>query len=163
MAAGGAEGRGTTTADGVVAVRLRGVPTELFVRLNLHIDELLRELEIIEMGEAAGAADGAGELHQVAHALLDRYAHQRESAWQQAELAAGRRDQRLDLELVLPREAADAADELATLFERADDLSRQDRLLTVAAPADVASLRRWIAGEIGAQLRHGAAPAPCPL
>ncbi|HEX2064786.1 MAG TPA: hypothetical protein VHE80_10240 [Acidimicrobiales bacterium] len=152
-----------TTAEGLHPVRLAGVPTDLFVTLQMHIDELLRELEIIEMGEAAGSSAIEPRLRHIMRDLLDLYVEERQAVRAQAEQAAALGSQRVDMEVALPEEAVAHGEELLRLFEQADELSRQGLLLTVPSTDDLAAFRRWILAEVSAQIRTKASPTPCPL
>ncbi len=155
-------GRLSTTAEGLYQVRLVGVPVQLFVRLQLHIDELLRELEIIEMGQAGGTSQGDARLRALVRELLGLYVEERQAVRAQAEQAAAIGARRVDMEVALPPEAVGHGEELLRLFEEADELSRQGLLLTVPADEELAAFRRWIMAEVSAQVRGNAAPTPCP-
>lgn len=146
----------------MTAVRLLDIPSTDFVRLHLHVDDLMRELEIIDVGHRAGVSRAPAELRDLLRRLLVHYAEAREAAWAQAEAAATDGHDALDMELVLPVEAADAAAELAELFEHADELSRAGTLLTMPTPPELLRLRRWTVAELGRQLQEGAAPSPYP-
>lgn len=152
-----------STAESLHPVRLAGVPTELFVTLQMHIDELLRELEIIEMGEAAGSSQAEPRLRRIMRELLDLYVEERQAVRAQAEQATALGSPRVDMEVALPEEAVAHGEELLRLFEQADELARQGLLLTVPATEDLAAFRRWILAEVSAQIRSKAAPTPCPL
>jgi hypothetical protein len=150
------------SGDGRV-VRIVGLPTEAFVRAQLHVDELLHELELLQAGADAGVASPPAGLRALMDEILADYAESRRTAWEQTELAREAGRDRFDLELTLPPEAAAATRRLVELLEQADDLCRARQLLTLAAPPEVADLRRWLAGEVASQLQRGAAPSPCPL
>jgi hypothetical protein len=134
----------------------------MFVALHLHTDDLLRELEIMDLGHHSGAATVPPELHEVIRDTLNRYRDSRESAWQQAEAARRGGLEHLDIELRLPVEAADAAEEVAALFERTNDLARDGVLLTVPLEPELLVLRRWMTAELVRQLRDGSNPSPWP-
>lgn len=146
----------------MTSVRLLDIPAVEFVRLHLHVDDLMRELEIIDVGHRAGVAAAPIELRDLMRRLLLHYAEAREAAWAQAEAAAADGRAALDMELLLPVEAADAAVELAELFDRADALSRAGVLLTMPTPPELVRLRRWTVDELCRQLQEGAAPCAYP-
>ncbi|HVF74751.1 MAG TPA: hypothetical protein VM938_06855 [Acidimicrobiales bacterium] len=143
-------------------VRLVGIPAADFVRLHLHVDDLMRELEIIDVGHRAGVASAPAELRDLMRRLLLHYAEAREAAWAQAEAATADGRATVDMELELPVEAADAAVKLTTLFEHADELSRAGILLTMPTPPELQELRRWTTTEVCRQLQEGATPCPYP-
>lgn len=141
-------------------VRLLDVPAATFIRLQLHIDDLLRELEIIDVGHDSEAVLVPTELGKVTRDLLEAYSSTRADAWQQAEAAERAGRDTLDIEVSLPTEAAEAAEELACLFDRADELARDGVLLTLPTPAPLMALRTWMREELLRQLRDGAEPTP---
>lgn len=143
-------------------VRLLGIPTARYIALHLHIDDLLRELEIIALGASSGAVAVPAEVRDVTRELLGRYSETRQSAWQQAEEAQRRGGERVDIEVSVPVEGVDAVQELVELFDRADALSQEGVLLTLPASPDLVELRRWSADEITRQVQRGAAPTPFP-
>ena len=146
----------------VRVVRLVGLPTARFIALHLHVDDLLRELEIISLGASSGAVAVPAEVRDVTRELLARYSDTRQSAWQQAEAAQRRGGDTVDIEVALPVDAVDAVHELVSLFDRADALCRDGVLLTLPASPELVELRRWTAEEITRQVRLGAEPTPFP-
>lgn len=141
-------------------VRLSEVPAALFIRLQVHVDDLLRELEIIDLGHDSSAVVVPSEVRKVTRDLLDSCASSRSEAWQRAEAAERAGRERLDIELRLPPAAADAGEKLGELLELADELSRSGLLLTMPCPEELLALRRWMSEELSRQLRDGAEPTP---
>lgn len=150
-------------AEGLRLVRLLNLPAGQFVDVNLHLDQLLYELQIVQAGEAAGTGNVPPELRRVTREILDRYADARATAREQASRALEQGTDRVDLELLLPAAAAEASEDLLALLEQADELCRAGHLLTVPASPEAAELQRWISAELVAQLRLGRPPRPCPL
>ncbi|HEX7132031.1 MAG TPA: GAF domain-containing SpoIIE family protein phosphatase, partial [Iamia sp.] len=66
------------------------------------------------------------------------------------------------LELDLPLDVADAAQEYADALDALDDHSRANRLLTLETPPQHRVFRRWYIGEIVAQLRAALEGRPGP-
>lgn len=133
---------------------LRGLPVRLFLRLGHHLDELSREVEVLG-GPARPPAGRAAEVGAEFLRLLDACAVPRRAAVERAEAAAADGRDRFDLPVRLSPAAAGVAGQLVRVLDRADELSRDGVLLTLAAPAEVARLRRWIAEELEAQLTAG--------
>lgn len=146
----------------VRVVRLVGLPTARFIALHLHVDDLLRELEIISLGAGSGAVAVPAEVRDVTRELLARYSETRQSAWQQAEAAQRRGGDTVDIQVAVPLDAVDAVQDLVDLFDRADALCREGVLLTLPASAELVELRRWTAEEVVRQVRSGAEPTPFP-
>ncbi|MGH9165330.1 MAG: hypothetical protein ACRDZW_07465, partial [Acidimicrobiales bacterium] len=134
-------------------VVLRGLPARAFVQLNIHIDDVVRELELAENGARAGPGAVPVALGRTARQLLDRCAAPRHESWRQAELAATTGRPRVDVVLDMPRGVADCAEELESVMEQADELSRVRHLLVPPPPGELLALRRWLFGEITAQVR----------
>lgn len=157
-----ADRAGSPDAPHLRAVALCGIPTEAYVALHLHVEDLLREFEIIDLGHHSGAARVPREVHEVTRRILEGYREQRQAAWEQAEAARRAGVDRLDIELSVPLEAADAAEELAALFDEADALAGRGVLLTVPLGPELTALRRWMTEELVRQVRAGCKPAPWP-
>lgn len=145
------------TADHHV-VHLLGVPPLLVVRHRRHVDDLVHELQIVQLGQRQGR-DVAPALAGAIHAILEHYAVPHDGLFKQARDAAERGDPTADLEIPLPAEAADAADAMLRLLEEGDALARAGLVLTLPAPDDVRRFRRWATGEIRRQLA-GDPPVP---
>lgn len=154
---------GAGTVEGVGLVRLLGVPTELQVRNLAVLEEVLHELRVMQAGHESGAAPVAGRLARLMDEILGGYQQETRASAAQAEEAVRRGWARFDLELPLPRDAVGHARALLGLLEEADELCRQERLLTLGAGEEVRALRRWMVDEMEAQLQRGERPRPCPL
>lgn len=117
-------------------VRLPAVPTALYLRLHVHVDDLLRELALLDVSQEYGLGPGWGR------ALEEAVAAQR----------AGR--EHVDIELCLP---PDAAERLSALFAQADALARAGMLLAADSP-DLREFRDWMVAELSRMLGDGAEP-----
>jgi N-acetylmuramoyl-L-alanine amidase CwlA len=117
-------------------VRLSAVPTTLYLRLHVHVDDVLRELAQLGVGDEYGLGPG-----------WDR-------AWEQASAAQQAGREEVDIELCLP---ADAAEQLAALFEQADALARAGMLLAADSPT-LREFRDWLVDELSHRLRDGDEP-----
>ena len=141
-------------------VRLLNVPTDLQVRSMRHLDDLLHELHIMQAGVESGQIEPGPHLAELMSQILEAYSPAREAVWRQTETARAEGRERIDIEVELPVEAASAAPRLVDLLDEADHMCRTLELLTLAAPPEVAQLRRWVGEQIVAQVTRGEEPAP---
>lgn len=140
-------------------VRIPGIPAAPFVRLQHYVTDLLRELELIDIGAASSPAPVPEEVWAVTRDLLDRYAGTRAAAWEQAEAAERAGCDTVTIEIALPGDAEADVARLGHLLDRADDLSRAGVLLTPEPAPELVALRRRIVHEVLTALRE-APPAP---
>jgi anti-sigma regulatory factor (Ser/Thr protein kinase) len=153
----GARGEG-----GGVPVVLGSVPTQLLLDAKTHVDNLVRECHLATSGAAGGATrplprELAAVLGQVAH----RFAAVRIELRRSAASAAARGDDHVHLELLLPVDAADAAENYLRALDEADAYCRSARLLSLESPPQHRELRRWYVEQVARQLR-AAADGGCP-
>ncbi len=140
-------------------VRLLNVPAELQVRNMRHLDDLLHELHIVQAGVDSGVTDLEPGLAACVSEIVEAHASARASVWQQAQTARADDRDVVDIDIDLPADAAGAAVRLFELLA-ADRMCEALELLTMAAPADVIELRRWICSQIVAQVDRGEQPEP---
>jgi anti-sigma regulatory factor (Ser/Thr protein kinase) len=136
--------------DDEIVLRFRSLPVRAAVASGMHLDGLVRELQL-----GAGQID-AGELQRL-YQLLDESAPVRLEGRRLALQAASRDEARYDLTIHTSPEALVAVgrvDELMT------ELARDRR--ASALPVGVAALRAWLREETERQLK-GLEPTPCPL
>lgn len=136
-------------------VRLAGCPVRLSLRQDEHLDELVREFQLLAADRGndrslALARQIEGLLHSPAHA---RFTGRRLA--QQAD-RAGRTH--VDIEMAMPRQASTWVRELRDAVLAADALCADRRLLTLASTEDLTLLRAWMTEELVAQIETGAAP-----
>lgn len=148
---------------GLVTVRFLGVPARLQLANQAHLQDLLHELRIVRAGEETGQTRVGADLAELMWKILDAYVSLQDATRDQAERAVREGRERIDLEIELPPEAAEDATTLLGLLQRADDFCRDQQLLTLAAPPEVAALRGWITDQTVAQITRGEPPSPCPL
>lgn len=145
------------TADHHV-VRLRRVPPLLFVEHRRHLDDLVHELQIVQVGRMQGQ-EVAPALARALGEFLERYAVPRDALFKQARAAAVRGEPIVDLETTLPAEAAVTVDTMIELLEEADALARAGLVLTLPASDEISRFRRWAVSEIR---RQAAGEPPIP-
>jgi GAF domain-containing protein len=144
-------------------VTLGEVPTDLLVAAKRHVDNLLREFALASMGERTGTtAPVPASLAELIESVVHRFAEARGEIKRQATAAARAGALHTVLELDLPLDVADAAQEYAAALDALDDHSRANRLLTLETPPRQRIFRRWYIGEIVAQLRAAQEGRPGP-
>jgi anti-sigma regulatory factor (Ser/Thr protein kinase) len=136
-------------------VVLRDCPTRLSIRQDEHLDELVRELQLLAIDrDNVRSRRLAAELQE----LLGGPAHARHLGRRTALDAAAAGLEVVDVEMVLPQEVAGATRRLEAVVRSADRLCEEEELLTIASPPEVRQLRAWMTDEVEAQLRDGAEP-----
>lgn len=140
-------------------VRLAACPVEPSIRQDQHLDELVRELQLL-----ASDRDNPASLALVAElqTVLTTPAHARLTGRRMAEQARADGLDHVDVEMAMPHEFAALMRRLHAAVHRADELCEENQLLAVASPPEIRELREWMAHEILVQLEDGATPTPWP-
>lgn len=142
---------------GWTLVRLAGCPVGLSLQQDRHLDELVRELQLL------GADEGRAESTALAHEIRDLLvspAHARVVGRRTAERARDEGKEVVDVEMAMPSELSALIVRLQSAVVRADELCEDGRLLTLASPPQLRELRAWMTHEIVAQADRGAPPTP---
>jgi hypothetical protein len=139
-------------------VRLAGFPLALHARAQEHHEELMREFQLLALSSpSAGVPQRLVALVEELTTSFGGFTSVPNAA---RDAAAERGEDTIDLTYQVPPSAAAAATRLDAMLDEADEYCRAgERLLTMAAPDDVAALRHWQLAEFAAQL-GGAAPTP---
>ena len=135
-------------------VRFERCPVALGLASDEHLDELVRELQLVDRPTSEP------ELAAVIGGLLDGQAQARHAGRRTALDAAEQGLDEVDVELLLPSVAADQVEQLDDAVTAADALCERERLLTLASPPEVRRLRRWMREEIRDQIRQARPPRP---
>jgi hypothetical protein len=148
-------GADTALPDGWAVVRLVGCPVELSLRQDQHLDELVRELTLmnVDKGNVESAA-----LARRLEAILRAPAHARVAGRRQTQAALDRGEQLVDVEMAMPSDFSREVRLLDEAVREADVLCDERRLLTLASSPDLRTFRTWMTEEIVGQLELGAAP-----
>lgn len=144
---------------GWALVRLVQCPVALSLRQDSHLDELVRELQLL------GVDDGNGESAAIAEeiqGLLVSPTHARLEGRRAAERARDENLEYVDVEMAMPREFGVLVEQLHGAVARADRLCEEGRLLTLASSPELRALRAWMAHEVLGQTLGGAAPTSWP-
>jgi len=143
---------------GWALVRLAGCPVQLSLRQDQHLDELIRELQLVQYDSRDRDNPRSRELASELEGLLSGPAHARHTGRRVAQQAAAEGRTEIDVEMAMPREFAASIVQLQETVRAADRLCEEMRLLTLASSADLRRLRAWMTEEIVAQAAHDAAP-----
>jgi anti-sigma regulatory factor (Ser/Thr protein kinase) len=140
---------------GWARVRLAGCPVRLSLRQDEHLDELIRELQLVGAYRANPTLQAlALELQE----LLSGPAHARHMGRRIAQRAAAEGREFVDVDMAMPREFSAEVQKLDLAVKAADVLCEEMRLLTLASSGDLRALRAWMTEEVVRQAQHGAAP-----
>ena len=139
---------------GLHVVLLVDCPVALSLAQDDHLDELVRELQLL------GPQHDQPDLAPVIRGLLDGQAQARHMGRRTAQDAAAAGRDEVTVVMVLPFPAAEQVDQLDAAVAAADALCEREQLLTLASPPEVRSLRAWMRDEIGDQIRHARPPRP---
>jgi anti-sigma regulatory factor (Ser/Thr protein kinase) len=143
--------------EGWTLVRLARCPVWLSLRQDEHLDELIRELQLIE-----GDVDNprSRELALKMQGLLAAPAHARHTGRRTAQQAAAQGLEHIDIDMAMPREFAAEVQKLNDAVQAADVLCEEMQLLTLASSPELRQLRAWMTEELTNQIEKGAAPVP---
>jgi len=137
-------------------LRLAGCPVSLALAHSQHVEDLGRELQLLE-------ASGHGQPPELA-VLIDDVLHGQGAARQLSRQlirdAAVQGMEHVDIEVPLTTGAADAQRHLDQALATADALSQHGQLLTSASTPEMIGLRAWVQHEVVGQSEHGKAPQP---
>lgn len=137
----------------LAVIAIPEVPATAFLHHDEHVSDVVRELQLIQVGRDDGST--AGELPprlcELIPELLSAFSHARDSSRRQAEEARMRGDDTFTLEVTLPRASADTVATLGDLLEEVDDYARSGDLLTLPASDEVVALRRWLVAQVTAR------------
>lgn len=139
---------------GWVTVTLARCPVVLSIQQDQHLDELVRELQLLEADrDNAGSQGIAAEIQD----LLRSPAHARLTGRRLAEEARAAGVEHVDIEMAMPREFAPLVLRLQEAVARADELCEQNQLLAITSPPEIRELRAWMTDAIVTQA-DGAPP-----
>ena len=140
---------------GWALVRLAGCPVELSLRQDEHLDELVRELQLISGGDQNSRSRAVAAQIQD---LLISPAHARFTGRRIAEQASAEGREVVDIDMAMPHEFSPMVQKLQLAVNAADELCEQMQLLTLASSPELRELRAWMAHELVAQIERGASP-----
>lgn len=133
---------------GWVLVVLRDCPVALSLQQDQHLDELVRELQLM------AASNGNAQSRVIAQEIQDILispTSARLTGRRMAERALAEGRPSVDVEMAMPMEFSPLMRRLHDAVTRADELCDQNQLLSLTSPPDIRRLREWMAEEIIAQ------------
>jgi hypothetical protein len=134
-------------------VHLDGVPVRVFLESQDHQHDLVREFQLLQIGEQElGLPEPPHELARLVADILSRYSDVRSTTREQAVDALRRGDETTTLVVPVRPGMAVALKEWLRLLDTADRICASGQLLLVASSAEVRDLRRWYVEQITAQL-----------
>ena len=133
--------------EGWYVVRLAGCPVPLSLRQDQHLDELVRELQLIDAGEAPPQ-----RLARVIGGLLQGQAHARHLGRRIALDAAAAGLDEIDIDMPVSAVAARQVRELHAAVLEADRLCEERELLTLASSPETVAVREWMVHEFHHQI-----------
>jgi serine phosphatase RsbU (regulator of sigma subunit)/anti-sigma regulatory factor (Ser/Thr protein kinase) len=140
-------------AEPLYTVRLGAVPTSLLLAAKSHIDNVVREFELVKTDHEREGIDTNGVPSRLIESVTRSFATARTDIKRQAVEAAARGDAETDLVLRLPAGAADAGEAYLEALDEADRYARAARLLTLEAPPVHQLFRRWYVQSLVNQIR----------
>jgi len=140
-----------------VTVRLPACPVQLGLQIDQRLDDLVRELQLIDSEDGPTPPRELGELIE---RLVTRPAFARHMGRRTALDAAAAGLEYVDIEMTLPREMGPVVRELLAADNLADELGETHQLLTLRSTPEMVSLRTWFTESIVGQAENDAYPVP---
>lgn len=141
-------------------VHLLGVPVDIYLRSQEHVESTLHELQVLAASDPAAFGTVEATTLVPLREAMEVFRSVRTRGRAEAEAAASGGRTELDFAWTLPPEAADAARVYGEGIAELDRLAATGVLLTPPADPDVARFRRWLCDQIATQLDGDAAPTP---
>lgn len=143
------------------AVTLRGYPVQLGIAVAEHIEEWMREFQLIALSRAAGSDGGdvPDRLVQMISQLSRTYGTELEGPDRLREEAAQRGEASVDLTYPVRPETEQVVRAWQQLLREVDEYCAREDLLTLQRPPDQVALQDWVVEEFLRQL-DGEPPRP---
>ncbi len=136
---------------GEVIVRLLGVPVDVYLRGQEHLESTLHELQILASSDPARFAELESATVIPLREAMDTFRGSRHQGRAEAHAAASSGLTHVDFTWLLPARAASDARRWAAGIAELERLATQGVLLAPPPDAEVSRLRRWLAAEIVGQ------------
>lgn len=142
---------------------LRDYPLRLWVEQNEYFDGLLREANLLLIGEESGAVSHAAprRLVQLAAELRGRFGGLLQTVNDERQSALDQGLDRMDSRVPLTEGLPVVLEHIRIALEETDEFCRRDRLLVLPRSTELIAFGTWAGTELIAQY-EGAEPTPWP-
>ncbi len=142
-----------TDTSAIVEIQIVGLPLDVYREVAEHNDELLREFALIDERDPAESRQVPRRLLALMAEVRNRFSGFTIEQANQLDAAVARGETSIDLVYWVPAEVKQAAIDLGTLLDEADEFCRQgEQLLTLATPPRALAFRRWFLEEFVRQV-----------
>jgi hypothetical protein len=140
---------------------LRDYPLRLWAEQQEHTDSLLREFQLLLVGETSTDDHAPRQLVELADTFTTRFGVLIDEINAERQEALDRGEDRCDSRVPMPRGTPQLLDQVARVMAAADDFCRSGDLLVLPRPPRLLALADWAHRELVAQY-EGAEPTPWP-
>jgi hypothetical protein len=138
----------------IVNVHLVGIPTDIHQLATEHAAEVMREFG--HLAEVAEEANVPSRLVALDKAMEERFSRFTADTSSELDAAIERGSSEIHRTYTIPRDAGDAAAELAEMWKEVDRYCEEGRyLLALRTPPTVRAYRTWFLGEFVRQTSGG--------
>lgn len=142
--------------ESMVEIHLAGIPVDLHQQATEHAAEVMREFG--HLAEVAEETNVPSRLMALDREMQAKFSNFMVDTSSELDDAIGRGETEVDLTYTIPRDAGDAAVELAKMWKEVDRYCEEGRyMLALRTPPGVRAYRDWFLGELSRQA-YGAAP-----
>lgn len=131
----------------------------LWARQREYYDGLLREFNLMLLGQEAGAHSAPRRLVELADQLTGRFGRLLDTVNEEREAALLRGDLTIDSRMPLVDGISEVLDWATSVFAEVDAYCEHGDMLTLSMPAELRALRDWTTSELKRQYA-GAEPTP---
>ena len=142
---------------------LRDYPLRLWVQQQEYTDGLLREFNLLLIGEQSGELRSAapGQLVDLADMFTRRFGPLLDAITQERQQAVDRGLDRMDSRIPLVEGAPELMEQVRVVLDSVDEFCRRGDMLLLPRPDELVRLADWSRSEVVAQF-SGAEPTPWP-
>lgn len=137
---------------------LLSVTPDNFLAAERYLDDVVRECQLIAVGEQAGL-DVPRHLERLADEMLQVMAV-RDELHAQVVTAAERGEAAIDVIVTVKPEGPARVRRLLALLEDFEEAARAGRLLAVPSDPEISSRLRWALNQVADQVANGVKPQP---